>query len=159
MNTADLSDAYPDVQICEPLFRNFGRTISFHGPVRTVKCFEDNTCIRQALSQKVDGAVLVVDAGGSRRCAMLGDNLARMGLDNGWTGAVFNGLIRDSAEIGTMPFGVKALGTIPKRSQKEGVGKVDVPVSFAGVTFEPGDYLYADEDGIIVSSEPLALPD
>ncbi len=159
MNTADLSDAYPDVPVCEPIFRNFGGTLQFHGPVRTVKCFEDNTYIRQALSQPADGAVLVVDAGGSRWCAMLGDNLARMGLDNGWAGAVFNGLIRDSVEISTLPFGVRALGTIPRRSRKEGVGKVDVPVSFAGVTFHPGDYLYADEDGMIVSGKPLVLPD
>lgn len=158
MNTADLSDEYPEVQICEPIFRNFGGTAQFHGPVRTVKCFEDNTYIRQALSEKVDGAVLVVDAGGSRRCAMLGDNLARMGIENGWVGSVFNGLIRDSAEINTLPFGVKALGTFPKRSLKEGVGKADVPVSFAGATFHPGDYIYVDQDGIIVSEEPLTLP-
>ena len=159
MKTADLSDQYTDIQICEPLFQSFGGNSRFHGQIRTVKCFEDNTFIRQTLSEKSDGGVLVVDAGGSRRCAMLGDILAQMAIDNGWVGGVFYGLIRDSAEINAMPIGVKALGTIPVRSIKEEQGKVDVTVRFAGVTFTPGDYLYADEDGILVSNQPLSLPD
>ncbi len=158
MKTADLADEYPDVRICEPIFRSFGGARQFHGEIRTVKCFEDNTCVRRSLSEKVEGAVLVVDAGGSRRCAMLGDILARMGADNGWAGGIFHGSIRDSAEINKMPFGVKALGVIPVRSVKEGLGKQDVPVNFAGVTFTPGEYVYADEDGIIVSATPLQLP-
>jgi len=158
MKTADLTDEYPDVQICDPVFRSFGGNRQFHGEIRTVKCFEDNTCIRRSLSEKVEGAVLVVDAGGSRRCAMLGDMLARMGADNGWAGGIFYGLIRDSAEINRMPFGVQALGVIPVRSVKEGIGKQDVPVKFAGVTFTPGEHVYADEDGIIVSATPLQLP-
>lgn len=158
MKTADLSDEYPEVQICDPIFWSFGGSPQFHGEIRTVKCFEDNTVIRQSLSEKVEGAVLVVDAGGSARCAMLGDRLAQMGVDNGWVGGVFYGLIRDSADINRMPFGVKALGTIPVRSVKEGAGKQDVPVKFAGVTFTPGEYVYADEDGVIVSATQLELP-
>ena len=158
MKTADLSDKYPDSQICQPIFQSFGGNPRFGGQIRTVKAFEDNTFIRQTLSEKSDGGVLVVDAGGSMRCAMLGDILAQMGVDNGWVGGIFFGLIRDSADINQMPFGVKALGTIPIRSVKEGLGKVDVPVNFAGVTFTPGEYVYADEDGVIVSPEPLTLP-
>ena len=158
MKTADLSDEFPDVQICEPVFQSFGGNTKFNGEIRTVQCFEDNTFIRQSLSEKVDGAVLVVDAGGSRRCAMLGDILAQMGVDNGWVGGIFNGLIRDSADINLMPFGVKALGTIPIRSIKDGIGKRDVTVKFAGVTFRPGEFVYADEDGIIVSQTRLSLP-
>lgn len=158
MKTADLSDKYPNVHICEPIFQSFGGNSQFGGQIRTVKCFEDNTFIRQTLSEKSDGGVLVVDAGSSMRCAMLGDILAQMGVDNGWVGGIFFGLIRDSADINQMPFGVKALGTIPVRSVKEGLGKVDVPVRFAGVNFNPGDYVYADEDGVIVSSEKLTLP-
>ena len=159
MKTADLSDEYPDVQICEPVFQSFGGSRHFHGVIRTVKCFEDNTFVRETLSEKVEGAVLVMDAGGSRRCAMLGDILAQMGVDNGWVGVVINGLIRDSAEINAMPIGVKALGTIPIRSQKEGVGKKDVTITFAGVTFTPGEFIYADEDGVIVSDTELSLPE
>ncbi len=130
----------------------------FHGPIRTVKAFEDNTFVRQAVVEKVDGAVLIIDGGGSCRCAMLGDILAQKAVDNGWVGAIIFGLIRDSAEIGQMPFGVKAMGTIPLRSVKEGLGKADIPVKFAGVTFSPGSYVYADEDGILVSESPLSLP-
>ncbi len=158
MKTADLSDEYPGVRICDPVFRSFGGNSQFYGEIRTVKCFEDNTCVRRSLSEKVEGAVLVVDAGGSQRCAMLGDMMARMGADNGWAGAIFYGMIRDSAEIDKMPFGVKALGTTPIRSVKEGLGKQDVPVKFAGVTFTSGEYVYADEDGIIVSSTQLRVP-
>ena len=157
MKTADLSDQYPEVQHCEPIFQSFGAHSKFHGPIRTVKCFEDNTFIRQTLSQKSDGGILVVDAGGSKRCAMLGDILAQMAVDNGWMGGIFFGLIRDSAEINEMPFGVKALGTIPIRSIKEDQGKVDVPVRFAGAVFTPGDWVYADEDGVIVSKNQLTL--
>ena len=111
--------------------------------------------VRQMLSAPGDGAVLVVDAGASRRCAMLGDVLAKMGVDNGWSGVIMNGLIRDSADINEMPIGVRALGTFPLKSQKEGKGETNITVHFAGTFFEPGHYLYADEDGIIVSKIKL----
>ena len=157
MKTADLSDENPNVQICEPIFQSFGGNSKFHGPIRTIKCFEDNSRVREAVAEKVDGAVLVMDAGGSKRCAMLGDILAQKAVDNGWAGVIINGLIRDSAEINQMAIGVKALGTIPIRSVKEDLGKADVEVSFAGVDFRVGEYVYADEDGIIVSDKPLSL--
>ena len=158
MKTADLLDAHPDSSVCEPIFRSYGGNPVFGGPIRTVKAFEDNSAIKQTLSEPGNGCVLVVDAGGSRRCAMLGDLMAQLAIDNGWVGAIFNGMIRDSDDINRMPIGVKSLGTMPLRSVKEGIGKVDVPVHFAGVTFRPGQYVYADHDGVIVSDSALSLP-
>ncbi len=157
MKTADLSDQYPNLQYCEPLFDRFGAISRFGGPIRTVRCFEDNSKVRQILSQPGHGAVLVVDAGGSRRCAMVGDVLAQLGVHNGWGGIVLNGMIRDSAEIDTMPIGIHALGTFPLKSRKENTGQIDEPVRFAGVTFQVGHYLYADSDGMVVSETPLSI--
>jgi regulator of ribonuclease activity A len=156
--TADLCDDFADqVRVVEPGFANFGGNTVFSGPISTIKCHEDNSKVRKQLSTPGNGRVLVVDAGGSRRCAMLGDILADKGVQNGWAGVVMYGLIRDSHDISQMPIGVKALGTHPKKSEKQDIGDVDVAVHFAGVTFQPGEYLYADHDGIIVSSNALAL--
>ena len=115
--------------------------------------------LRQALEQQVQGDVLVVDAGGSLRCAMLGDQLATIAVDNGWSGIVMYGCIRDSADISNMPVGVKALATHPAKSKKQGAGEKDIPVSFCGVRFTPGVYLYADSDGIVVSDSELMRHD
>jgi regulator of ribonuclease activity A len=159
--TADLCDAYGgdahqvELQVCEPIFLDYGGRRAFRGPVRTLKCFEDNALVRQMLGQPGEGAVLVVDAGGSRRCAMLGDQLAAMAVTNGWAGVVMYGLIRDSEAIGAMALGVKALGTIPVKSIKRGEGQMDVPVRFGGVTFAPGQWLYADADGILLADREL----
>lgn len=154
--TADLWDANEGrLQVCEPVFADFGGRRAFCGPVRTLKCFEDNARVREMLGQSGDGAVLVVDAGGSRRCAMLGDQLARLAVSNGWSGVVMYGLIRDSEAIVRMDLGVKALGTIPVKSIKRGEGQPDIPVRFAGVTFRSGQWLYADADGVLVSETPL----
>ena len=154
--TADLCDAHEGaLQVCEPVFADYGGRRRFHGAIRTLKCFEDNSLVREALAQAVDGAVLVVDAGGSRRCAMLGDQLAELAVKNGWAGVVMYGLIRDAEAIGTMPLGVKALGTIPIKSVKRGEGQADVVLRFAGVSFAPGDWLYADADGIVVGERPF----
>jgi regulator of ribonuclease activity A len=158
--TADLCDEFEDsVQICEPIFASFGGRARFCGPVSTIKCFEDNSRVREAVGEPGEGRVLVVDAGGSRRCAMLGDILAEKAVANGWSGVVMYGLIRDSADIARMDLGVKALGTLPLKSVKRGLGDRDVPVRFAGVSFVPGQYVYADEDGIICSSERLPVDD
>ena len=155
-STADLCDAHQDsLQVCEPIFADYGGRRSFHGPVRTLKCFEDNSLVRDALGQPGEGAVLVVDGGGSRRCAMLGDQLAEMAVKNGWAGVVMHGLIRDSEAIGAMSLGVKALGTIPLKSVKRGEGQAGIAVRFAGISFTPGDWLYADSDGIVVSHHPV----
>jgi len=156
--TADLYDKYENsLSICEPLFVDYGGHITFSGKVRTLKCFEDNSMVRDMLGEIVEGDVLVVDAGGSRRCAMLGDMLAQMAVDNGWSGVIMYGCIRDAEDIATMPLGVKALATHPAKSKKLGVGERDIAVSFAGVNFVPGHYLYADKDGIVVSDTMLVL--
>ncbi len=154
--TADLWDANENaLQVAEPIFRDYGGSSAFWGPVRTLKCFEDNSLVRQALGYPGDGSILVVDAGGSLRCAMLGDQLAALAVKNGWAGVVMYGLIRDSEAIGNMPLGVKALGTIPIKSVKRGEGQLDVPVTFAGVTFATDNWLYADADGIVLSPVKL----
>ena len=154
--TPDLCDGFEgSVWVAEPLFRDFGGATSFHGPVATVRVFEDNVLVRKALETDGQRRVLVVDGGGSTRCALLGDRLARFAHENDWTGGVGNGCIRDSEEISKITVGVKALHAVPRRSVKEGLGERDVPVSFAGITFAPGNYLYADADGVIVAEWDL----
>lgn len=155
-NTADLYDAHSgNVQVAEPIFRDYGGNPAFHGPVKTLKVFEDNSLVRQALEQEGEGRVLVVDGGGSMRCALLGDNLGALAIENGWAGLLVYGCVRDSSLLKTMGLGVKALGTNPRRSVKKGAGDEEVLVTFAGLTIHSGDHLYADEDGIIVSTSPL----
>jgi len=157
VKTADLFDQFGDrVQVCDPIFRDFGGQQRFSGPLVTVKCFEDNSLVKVALAEPGQGRVLVVDAGGSLRCAMLGDLLAANAVENGWSGVVLFGCVRDAAEIRRMALGVKALATNPRKSEKRGEGQRGIPVAFAGVCFRPGDQIYCDEDGILVSAEPLA---
>jgi regulator of ribonuclease activity A len=154
--TADLCDTHEqDLHVLEPLFRSFGRLASFDGPIATVKCHEDNSKVREALSEPGDGRILVVDGGGSMRRALLGDMLGELAVKNGWRGVVLNGCIRDSEAIDALEIGVRALGTIPLKTHKRGDGQRDVSVSFAGVTFRPGEHLYADADGIVVAQRPL----
>jgi regulator of ribonuclease activity A len=154
--TADLFDNFGDrVQVCEPIFRDFGGRSNFAGPVSTVKCFEDNSLVKSALAEPVEGRVLVVDAGGSLRCAMLGDMIAASAVKHGWQGVLMFGCVRDSVEIARMDLGVKALATNPRKSEKRGEGQRDIPVNFAGVCFRPGEYIYCDEDGVLVTAESL----
>lgn len=154
--TADLCDQHEDkVKVAEPIFRSYGARVAFAGRIATVKIFEDNVLVRQALSEKGDGRVLVVDGGGSLRCALVGDQLAVLARDNGWQGIVVYGCIRDSAAIDELPLGIRALATHPLKSIKKGAGDRNIRVTFAGVTFVPGHYLYADADGLIVS--PVSL--
>jgi regulator of ribonuclease activity A len=154
--TADISDDLGDAaRIAAPGFTDYGGLTRFSGPITTVKCFEDNSLVREALQEPGQGRVLVVDGGGSMRCALLGDILATLAADNGWTGVVVNGCIRDSAEIKTIQVGVKALATHPMKSHKYGEGRRDVAVQFAGIKIAPGEYLYADMDGIIITSQAL----
>ena len=156
LKTADLCDEYSDtVVVTAPMFRDYGQRSSFGGPITTVKCFEDNSLVRAQLEKQGDGHVLVVDGGGSMRCAMVGDLLAQLGADNGWNGILVNGCIRDSGVIATIDIGVKALATHPLKSVKKGVGEIDVIVHFADTNFIPGHYLYADKDGVIVSPKAL----
>ncbi len=154
--TADLCDQYSNkLNIAEPQFSDFGGMRTFHGQISTVKCFEDNSLVRAALETAGAGKVLVVDGGGSLRCALIGDQLALLAKRNDWTGVIVNGCIRDSADIAQIGIGLKALATHPLKSVKKGVGEREVPVQFAGVIFTPGHYLYADQDGVIVSTVPL----
>ncbi|MBI1260713.1 MAG: ribonuclease E activity regulator RraA [Rhizobiales bacterium] len=153
--TTDLSDAHPEVQHCEPVFGDYGAHESFHGPVTTLKCFEDNAKVREALEKPGQGRVLVVDGGGSLRCALFGGNLGKLAEVNGWAGVVINGCVRDTSELEECTIGVKALAAHPKKSDKQGVGYFDQPVTFAMVTIHPGDWLYADGDGVIISRTEL----
>lgn len=154
--TTDLSDAHPEAPVAAPAFRDFGGRTAFHGPIKTIKVFEDNALVRATLETPGEGRVLVVDGGGSDRCALVGGNLGVLGVNNGWAGIVVYGYIRDSAEIATQAIGVKALGVHPKKSEKGLHSAVaDKPVTFAGVRFESGHWLYADADGILVSAQPL----
>jgi regulator of ribonuclease activity A len=143
------------VRIAEPIFRAFGKKRRFHGRIRTVKVYEDNVLVKQTLSQPGEGQVLVVDGGGSTRCALMGDLLATLAIDNGWAGVVIYGSIRDSAEVDQMPIGVLAVGTSPRKSRKAGEGQLDVTLRFAGVELRPGASIYADEDGLLVADRPL----
>ena len=154
--TADLCDEFGSlVQVAAPLFEDYGRVTSFCGQIATVKVFEDNVLVREILETDGRQRVLVVDGGASTRCALVGDRLAQLAYDNGWTGIVVNGCIRDSVEISSIPIGVKALHAVLKKSGKDGTGDRNVPVHFAGITFAPGQYLYADADGVIVSNRDL----
>lgn len=154
--TADLFDDHGDrLQIALPLFRDYGGRVRFHGAISTVKALEDNSRVREAVKSPGEGRVLVVDGGGSLQRAMLGDMLAADAVANGWAGVLIHGCIRDSAAISGMALGVKALGTCPAKTDKRGEGLPDVPVRFAGVTFAPGAYLYADEDGVVVAEGAL----
>lgn len=149
--TADLYDQYGDsLQSCDLQLRDLGGRPRFHGDVRTVRCHEDNALLRSVLSTPGSGAVLVVDGGGSLHTALVGDVIAGLAVANGWAGIVVHGAVRDSAALADLDLGVKALGTNPRKSAKTGAGEVDVPVVFGGVTFTPGDSLWADEDGVVV---------
>lgn len=157
IKTADLYDAYGEtLQVAEPVFRHFGRRTAFAGPIATVKVFEDNTLVRAALETAGRGGVLVVDGGASLRCALVGDLLAQLAIDNHWAGIIINGCVRDSIEINRMDIGIKALAVNPARSEKRGEGLDNVAVRFAGVTFTPGHFVYADADGVVLSEKDLA---
>ena len=156
-STADLSDAAgARGQSCVTQFRQFGGRRTFAGRIRTVHCPDDNALVRRALETPSAGDVLVVDGGGLLGAALLGDQLAALGLKNGWAGVVIYGAVRDTVTLGQMDFGVKALGTNPRRAEKRGLGELDVTVTFGGASFTPGHWLYSDEDGLLVAAEPLA---
>lgn len=154
--TTDLCDAHPDLQVCAPLFHDFGGAAAFHGPIATLKVFEDNALVRATLERPGDGRVLVVDGGGSLRCALVGGQLGQLALRHGWAGLLVNGCVRDRAELAALALGVKALAAHPRRSEK-GLhsGQADRVVEFAGVRFAPGDWLYADRDGVVVAARAV----
>jgi regulator of ribonuclease activity A len=150
-STSDLWDAHADRAIvCELQLRQFGGVTAFSGEIATVRCLEDNVLVKQRVAESGNGRVLVVDGGGSLRCALVGDNVAGLALENGWAGLVINGCVRDVEALGRLAIGVKALGSNPRPSGKVGTGELDVPVSFGGATFTPGATLHSDADGILV---------
>ena len=154
--TADLCDAHRDkVKVCHIPFRSFGQVAAFHGPIRTLSVLDDNALVRQTLERPGHGAVLVINGGGSLKRALVGDNLAKLAVDNGWAGIIVHGAIRDSAVIDSMGIGIRALGTIPLRADRDAIGEIDIPTAFGGVIFTPGDWLYADADGVVVSAQRL----
>lgn len=154
----DVFDANEGViHAAEPVFGSFGGVPAFYGPIRTIKCFEDNSVIAERVREPGEGAVLVVDGGGSMRCALLGDNLASAAIENGWAGVVIYGCLRDVDEIAEMPLGIQALAPHPQKSVKRGVGDRDMVVRFAGLTFAPDAWLYADANGIGVSAVELNI--
>ncbi|REL29008.1 putative 4-hydroxy-4-methyl-2-oxoglutarate aldolase [Thalassotalea euphylliae] len=154
----DLCDEFPDaVAVFETQFRSFGQHETFCGQAVTIKCFEDNSLVKKLVSTPGYGKVMVVDGGASMRRALIGDMLAEEAIANGWAGVVINGCIRDAATINQMAIGVKALGTMPIKTDKRGLGDQDVSIRFAGVTVNPGDWVYADLNGVLVSAEKLEL--
>jgi regulator of ribonuclease activity A len=160
--TADLCDNHPDLlengslAVLPPLFRHFGSRTRFCGRAVTLKVFEDNAMIRSALEAPGHGNVLVVDGGGSLRCALVGGNMGKLAQDNGWSGVLVYGSVRDSAELGDCEVGVLALGAHPLRSAKNGGGERNARVCIAGIHIQPGDWLYADADGVVIARHKLA---
>lgn len=156
--TSDLCDAHRDdtgLRVLAADWRAFGGRSAFAGPVTTLQCFEDNTLVRAALEQAGEGRVLVVDGGGSLRCALMGDMIGESAVQNGWEGVIVYGCVRDVDALGTLDLGVHAVAAIPLKSVRKGVGETNVPVTFGGVTFLPGQYVYADNNGVIVADKKL----
>ena len=154
-NTADLCDENDDIQIADPIFKSYGEREKFYGKIRTVSVQDDNSFVKKLVNEKVNGDVMVIDGKGSFKCALLGDNLARSACQNGWAGFIINGCIRDSAIINKIDIGIKAINTMPNKSEKKDIGKYGDNLKFANVVFEEGDYVYSDSDGIVVSKKPL----
>lgn len=158
ISTSDLCDRYaPEVQVLEGMFHHFGGRSWFHGPIATVRCFEDNSVIKQQSQQAGMGRVLIVDGGRSLRRALLGDQIAADLVRNGWAGIVIHGCVRDVDQLRGIDLGILALGSVPLKTERRGLGDFDVPVRFAGTAFRPGQWLYADTTGALVSERELAL--
>lgn len=155
--TPDLCDRHPEVAIVDPVFREFGGTRAFCGPIATVRCVEDNSRVRELLATPGEGRVLVVDGQGSLKHALVGDQIAAAAVANGWAGVLVHGCVRDVEILATLPLGVLALAACPRRTERRGLGDVDVPVNFAGVAFHPGHWLYADGSGVLVAATALSL--
>ena len=154
--TADLYDAHGDsIRVMAPIFRDYGGQSAFSGAVVTLKVFEDNSLVRATLEEPGLARVLVVDGGGSLRCALVGDQLAELGVQNGWAGILVYGCVRDSAALAALPIGIKAVATNPRKSVKKGEGSRDGVLRFAEVVIYPGDFLYADGDGVVLAERPL----
>ena len=149
--TADLvDDIGPSVRSCDTQFRQFGARKQFCGVISTVQCFQDNALLKSVLSTPSDGGVLVIDGQGALHTALVGDVIAELARSHGWSGLIVYGAVRDSSTLAELDLGIKALGTNPRKSTKTGSGQENVTVHFGGITFVPGEYLYSDDDGIVV---------
>lgn len=152
----DLCDQHGDaLQVADPLFHNFGGKLLFYGQAVTLSCYEDNSLVRELVTRSGQGRVMVIDGGGSLRRALLGDQLAIKAAEQGWEGILIHGAVRDVGTLATLALGVKALAACPVKTEKRGQGELDAVVSFAGVTIHPGDYVYADLNGVLVSATRL----
>lgn len=159
-STPDLCDAYPDsVFIAEPIFKSYGAKPSFGGQIVTVKCFDDNSRVKELAATDGAGKVMVVDGGGSLKRALLGDLVAESARENNWEGIIIYGCIRDVEVISEIGIGIKALNSSPLKTERKGKGELNVSVTFAGVTFNPGEYVYSDATGIVVSPTELKMPE
>jgi len=154
-NTADICDENNDIQIGEPVFKSYGQNKKFCGMIRTVIAIEDNSYVKNLVEEKVDGDVMVIEGKASIKCALLGDNLAMKAIENGWSGFIINGCIRDSEIINNIPIGIKAINTVPIKSQKNNIGEYGKVLNFANIDFREGEYVYSDPDGIIVLKDQL----
>lgn len=154
--TADLCDEYSkELLVCQQEFKSYGKTRRFSGPISTVRVFEDNVLVKEALESVPEGNVLVVDGGGSKRCALMGDRLGEIAQSRNLAGVIIYGCVRDTVALGELDTGILALGSHPLKSKKEGKGDRNIPVTFGGIDWKPGDYVYADEDGVIVAARSL----
>ncbi|WP_422648505.1 ribonuclease E activity regulator RraA [Cupriavidus sp. H18C1] len=162
--TTDLCDDHEarladgSLRVLTPGWQAFGKRARFAGPAMTLKVFEDNSLVREALESPGQGRVLVVDAGGSARCALVGGNLGQLGEKNGWAGIVLNGYVRDTVELNDCDIGIRALGVHPRKSEKRNSGQRDVALQMPGAVVRPGNWIYVDEDGVLVSDVDLASP-
>ena len=157
-STPDLCDDHPElVRVLEPMMVNFGGRESFGGQIVTIKCHEDNSLVKENAGKPGHGKVMVVDGGGSLRRALLGDMIAENAVKNGWEGLVIYGCVRDVDALVTLDLGVQALASIPLKTDKRGIGDLNVELTFGGVTFVPGEYVYADNNGVVVSAKPLSV--
>ena len=156
-STPDLSDENPDAQALAPILQNLGGKKVFWGKIETLKCPDDNSFVKELLNSDGDGKVLVVDANGISTVALLGDMIAEAGVRNNWSGIVINGYVRDIDILSKLDIGVQALGTMPVRSEKKNQGQVGIDISFGGLTFSSGDYVYADNNGLLLSKLELNL--
>jgi regulator of ribonuclease activity A len=154
-NTADICDENDNIQIGDPIFKSYGQNKKFCGMIRTVIAVEDNSYVKKLVEEKVDGDVMVIEGKASIKCALLGDNLTMKAFENGWSGFIINGCIRDSEIINNIPIGIKAINTMPIKSQKNDIGEYGKVLNFASIDFREGEYVYSDSDGIIVLKDQL----
>ena len=158
LSVPDICDAHIDqISVLDPQFHDFGGRRKFGGEIVTIRCFEDNSLVAETVRQPGHGRVIVVDGGGSLRRALLGDNLAAAATENGWRGLLINGCVRDVEILETIDLGIKALAACPVRTDKRGEGQLDVPLRFAGAPMEPGGYLYADANGVVIARHKLDI--